>query len=188
MKKTLTIAFGIGCLLAGNSYANVPKGWFITGSQSADFIFGSEPGTRRPGSHNAFIHAKTNSDGFGGLMQIIKAGHYRGKRVRLSGYLRTNDAGKGQMWMRIDGDTAGKNLGFDNMEQRALQGDQPWRRCEIVLDVPVDAKDIAFGFFLVSKGEVWGDSFQLDIVDNNVPVTDTTAQIPDAPVNLDFSQ
>ncbi len=189
MKKTFTLALAVGCLLAGNVYANTPKGWFIAGSKPADYVMGTEPGTRRPDSRSAFIHAKTDSSGFGTLMQTIDAAHYRGKRVRLSGYLRTKDAGRGQMWMRIDGDTAGKILGFDNMEQRALQGDQAWQRCDIVLDVPANAKDIAFGFFLSGKGEVWADSFALDIVGSEVPVTGTAApQIQDTPANLDFSQ
>ncbi|WP_458071951.1 hypothetical protein [Rhodanobacter sp. BL-MT-08] len=189
MKSTFALALSLGCLLAANCHASTPEGWFVAGSKPADYVMGSEPGTRRPDSRNAFIRAKTDSDGFGTLMQTISAANYQGKRIRLSGYLRTKDAGKGQMWMRIDGDTAGKILGFDNMEQRALQGDQAWRRCDIVLDVPANAKDIAFGFFLSGKGELWGDSFALDVVDKDVAVTGSAApQIPDAPVNLDFSQ
>jgi hypothetical protein len=189
MKKTFVMALGFGCLLAANCHAAIPKGWLVTGSKPADYLMGSEPGIRRPGSRSAFIRAKNDSDGFGSLMQTINAANYRGKRVRLSGYLRTQDAGKGEMWMRIDGDTGGKVLGFDNMEQRALQGDHAWQRCDIVLDVPANAKDIAFGFFLAGKGEIWADSFALDVVGNDVAVTGGAAlPLADAPVNLDFSQ
>ncbi len=188
MKNMLAVVFSIGCLATSQSYAMVPKGWFLTGSKPADYTVGSEPGTRTPGSRNAFILAIKDSDGFGTLMQTINAANYRGKRVRLSGYLRTKDAGKGQMWMRIDGSKG--IVGFDNMDQRPLQGDKPWQRCDIVLDVTTDAKDIAFGFFLSGKGEVWGDSFQLDVVNADVPVTGgpLSRPSPDAPVNLDFSQ
>jgi hypothetical protein len=188
MKKSLAAVFCIGCLLTGASYAAVPEGWFLTGSKPADFTVGSEPGTRTPGSRNAFILAKKDSDGFGALMQTINAADYRGKRVRLSGYLRTQNAGKGQMWMRIDGSKG--VAGFDNMEQRPLQGDTSWQRCDIVLDVPADARDIAFGFFLSGKGEVWGDAFRLEVVGADVPVTasPTHPALPRAPVNLDFAQ
>lgn len=187
MKKTVLVAL-LGCLLAGTASATPPKGWSIAGSAPNDYDIGSEPGTRHPGDVQAFIRARADSTGFGTLMQTIDARNYRGKRVRLSGFLQSKGAGKAQMWMRIDG-TEKRPLGFDNMDQRALLGDNDWKRYEIVLDVPATATDIAFGFLLSGKGQAWGDDFKLDIVGTDVPVTDMThPALPVEPVNMNFAQ
>lgn len=188
MKKSLCLAWLIGCALAGAAHADVPVGWSATGSAAKDYEMGSAVGNRHPGDKSGFIRAKAESAGFGTLAQMVDADAYRGKRVRLSGYLRTEQAGKGQMWMRVDG-TGERSLGFDNMDDRALVGDTDWKRYEIVLDVPDGAIDIAFGFLLSGKGEIWADDFKLEVVGPDVPVTGgNLRKLNREPVNLDFSQ
>jgi hypothetical protein len=63
-------------------------------------------------------------------------------------------------------------------------------RYEIVLDVPADSTDIAFGFFLAQgRGKVWGDSFKFEKVDSTVTVTalpSVTPARPKDPINIDF--
>ena len=63
----------------------------------------------------------------------------------MSGYLKTSEVTKAQMWMRVDGANT-KILSFDNMDSRPVRGTTSWTRYEIVLDVPADSIDIAFGF------------------------------------------
>ena len=54
--------------------------------------------------------------GFRAVTQLIKADAYRGKRVRLAGYLKTRDVSGGWagLWLRVDGPDA-KLLAIDNM-------------------------------------------------------------------------
>jgi hypothetical protein len=91
------------------------------------------------------------------------------------------------MWMRVDGPDR-KVLSFDNMGDRPVTGSTGWTRYEIVLDVPPDSVDIAFGFLLTQGGTVWGDNFKLEKVDSTVPVTAPSppAVKPKGPVNADF--
>ena len=186
MKKTLAVIALLGCLLAGSVQAAVPKGWFVTGSAAANYDIGAEPGSRHPGDSNAFIRSKKDGAGFGSLMQTISANGYRGKRIRLSGLLRTKDANKAGLWMRIDSADK-RGVGFDNMDSRALRGDHDWQSYSIVLDVPPDAIYIAYGFLLDGKGEVLADDFKLETVDSHVPTTGMPRpQFPSAPVNMDF--
>jgi hypothetical protein len=186
--KKIALAALFGSLLAGTANAMPPKGWHVAGSAPNDYEMGSEPGTRHAGDRQAFIRARTSSTGFGTLMQTIDARDYRGKRIRLSGFLQSKGADKAQMWMRIDG-TEKRPLGFDNMEQRALRGDTDWKRYDIVLDVPVTATDIAFGFLLSGKGQALADDFKLETVGNDVPVTDMARpELPVEPVNMNFAQ
>ena len=188
MIKRSCIALGL-LLIAGQVHAGgLPKGWFTSGSAPDSYDFGVRTGDRHPGDRNAYIRAQPQSHGFATLMQTINAENYRGKRLRLSGYLRTHDANSAAMWMRIDA-PGQRGVGFDNMGPRALHGDTGWKRYDIVLDVPPNAQAIAFGFLLEGKGEVAADEFKLEEVGKDVPTTglDTPA-VPNAPSNLDFSQ
>lgn len=176
-------------LLAGHAHAsNPPKGWFPAGTTPASYDMGAQPGDRHPGGRNAYIRSLPKDTGFGTLMQTIDATAYRGKRLHLSGYLRTRDATSAAIWMRIDG-AGHRVLGFDNMGERSLHGTNDWRRCDIVLDVPDSANVVAFGFLLEGKGEVLADDFKLEEVGKDVPVTGKgEPALPAAPMNLDFSQ
>ncbi|MGH9920263.1 MAG: hypothetical protein ACRD6W_15520, partial [Nitrososphaerales archaeon] len=152
-------AFAVFAAVLGTTCAALaaaPPGWIITGSAPADYAFAIDTTTAASGKQSASITAKHGANGFGALMQTIAADDYRGSRVRLSGYLRTEAANRAQMWMRVDGGDR-KVLAFDNMDSRPVTGTTGWRQYDIVLDVPSDSVDIAFGFFLVSSGKVWGD-------------------------------
>ena len=188
MIKRSTIAL-VALLLAGQAQAGeLPKGWFTSGSAPESYDFGVRPGDRHPGGRNAYIRAQAQARGFATLMQTVDAQAYRGKRLRLSGYLRTHDVLSAALWMRIDSATQ-RGAAFDNMGPRALHGDTQWKRYEIVLDVPPDAQAIAFGFLLEGRGEVAADDFRLEEVGKDIPVTGMAQPIfPTAPANLDFSQ
>ena len=113
------------------------------------------------------------------------ADEYRGGRWKLSARIRTADAHKAQMWMRVDG-PGGTMKAFDNMDDRPITGDTGWKRYEIVLDVPADSTAVAFGFFLFGGGQVWADDFKLERVSESTPVTGKRQDRPPTPTNLDF--
>ena len=100
-------------------------------------------------------------------MQMSQPGEYLGKRVRLSGYVKsdkvTNWAG---LWFRVDGPNNGPNpssLAFDNMQERPIKGTTDWTRYEIVLDVPEAAQRLAFGILLAGGGQVWMDDLKFEV-------------------------
>lgn len=177
----------LGLALGELAWAAPPPGWIIAGNAPANYVFSVEAATPVSGSKSASITAKpaAASNGFGTLMQVIAADDYRGTRLRLSGYLRTADAERSQMWMRVDGPNH-EALAFDNMDSRPVTGTTGWKRYDIVLDVPQTSVDIAFGFFLAGSGKAWGADFQLDKVGTAVPVTAQDPILPRKPVNLNF--
>ena len=189
--RSLLISICIALLCAGTAWAELPSGWFVAGSAPNDYEFSRDSSTAQSGQSSALIAAKSgvNSTGFGTLMQVIDAENYRGARWRMSGYLKTSGVARAQMWMRVDGPDK-KILSFDNMDSRPARGTTSWTRYEIVLDVPADSVDIAFGFFLIQgSGKVWGDSFKFEKVDSTVPVTAPAAAAPvlsKEPINTDF--
>jgi hypothetical protein len=181
----MAIIFGLA--VAEPATAAAPPGWIIAGNAPANYVFAVDAATPVRGSKSASITAKptATSNGFGTLMQVIAAEDYRGSRLRLSGYLRTAGADRSQMWMRVDGPNH-EVLAFDNMDSRPVTGTTGWKRYDIVLDVPQDSTDVAFGYLLVGRGEVWGAGFQLEKVGTAIPVTSRDPILPRKPSNLDF--
>src|SRR5258708_6290404 len=81
------------------------------------------------------------------MMQAVSGEEYRGKRVKLSGWMKTEDAneGGGHLWLRVDGQQVGASLQFDNMNNRAPKGTTDWQQYSVVLDVPAEASALAYG-------------------------------------------
>jgi hypothetical protein len=167
-----------------------PAGWFLAGSNPKDY----ETAVDREVVHAAKTSVSlkgigSQPAGFGTLMQMCKAGTYRGKRVRLSGYLRSQDLKSwAGLWFRVDG-PKGEPLAFDNMENRPIKGTSDWTKCEIVLDVPDQAKELAYGVLLAGAGQVWMAELKFDIVEKSVPLTGAKPDgIKSQPTNLNFEK
>ena len=104
-------------------------------------------------------------------MHIARGIEYRGKRVRLSGYLKTIGVNEGTavLFMRVDGD--GLVLMSDYMQNRPLMLTNDWARQEIVLDVPRNAIGVTYGFLLGGSGQTWLDDVAIDVVGDDVAAT-----------------
>jgi hypothetical protein len=173
---------------------DLPAGWFRAGSNPADYEMAVDPSGGRNGAA-AFIKSRTAAptvDGFGTLMQQFTGEEYRGKRLRLSGYVKASGISNWSgLWMRVDGPDKTTPLAFDNMQGRPIKGTQDWRRYEIVLDVPPTATSIAFGILLAGPGQAWIDDLQFEVVGATVPTTNLMGGQPTGargPSNLNFDK
>src|SRR5687767_410852 len=102
-----------------------------------------------------------NPPGFGTLAQAIPAGPLRGKRVRLSAWVRADVEGDGRVQLGLRVDRAdGRPAFFDNMADRPLR-DTPWQRVEIEGDVASDADRIVVLLVLTGGGTAWLDEVSL---------------------------
>ncbi len=200
LTRTMTGALVAGLVLTiaachspdgGSPAAGRPGGWIRAGSHPSAYEMGVDAQAMRGGKPSAFIKGKSaRPPGFGTLMQTIDAQDYRGKRVRLSGWVKAADiASWAGLWMRVDGPRPDKEppLAFDNMQDRAIKGTQDWRSYDVVLDVAPEATAIAFGILLEGSGEAWLNDVHFDLVGPEVAVTSRNARVlPREPVNLDF--
>ena len=193
MKKLVVGFSAIGIIvttiLLAQSNNQLPKGWFAAGSKPTEYEMGIDKSIYQSGKSSAYIKSKEpKGNDFGTIMQYISSEKYIGKRLRLSGFIKsTGVEGWSGMWMRIDGEK-GPSLGFDNMQSRAIKGTTDWKKYEIVLDVPSGSIGIAYGVLLHGKGKVWFDNMKIDEVDNSIAVTNMTKETsyPKEPVNLDL--
>jgi hypothetical protein len=168
--------------------ATLPRGWLLTGTKPSEYEVGVDVDQKYQGHATAFLKSKSlNADGFGTLMQSIKAEQYLGRKVRLSGLVKSEEVlGWAGLWMRVDKEKS--PVAFDNMENRAIKGTTGWQRYDVVLDVPTNATAISFGILLAGSGVVWLNGTKFDVVDADVPVTNTGEKVlPEKPINLDFA-
>jgi hypothetical protein len=167
----------------------LPQGWNLAGSNPAGYETGLDPQTSYRGFPSAYLKARAPAtDGFGTLMQEFNAGQYAGKRVRLTASVKAENVDDwAGLWMRVD--KGSKAVSFDNMRDRPIKGTTPWQDYEVILDVPQDATQIAFGVLLSKAGAVWMSGVRFEEVGMDVPATGKAPkQLPDGPVNLNFEK
>lgn len=164
------------------------QGWFLAGSHPQNYDIGVVREVTRTGKPSAFLKSKGDvSEGFGTLMQMFAPDHYRGKRVRFFGFVKAERLTcNAALWLRVDGPDQNKPLRFDNMSDRPIHGTSDWRRCEIVLDVPIESVNIALGVLLAVSGQVWMTELQFEEVGADVPTTSSAKEKPTEPQNLGF--
>jgi hypothetical protein len=172
---------------------DLPLGWFAAGSKPKSYQMGTDKGAGQNGMNAATIKSvEKKIEGFGTLMQQSMPGIYLGKRVRMTGYMKSNNVGGwAGLWLRVDQAGSTKSLSFDNMADRPIKGTTEWTKCEIVLDVPSNASMLAYGALLSGTGQIWFDNLQFEIVDTTVPVTGGSPKASatvDGPTNLDFEK
>lgn len=186
--------FALCAIAGGSAFAqtrvteDAPSGWFRAGSNATNYRTGVDHNAMREGVPSAYLASVTRGNGFGTLMQTIDAANYEGKRIRLRGWVKAEDAGDwAGLWMRVD--QGQRMVAFDNMENRKITGTRPWSPCDVVLDVPADATSISFGILLSGTGKVWLNDVSLEVVSSDTPTTGQTSvkrTLPMSPVNLDF--
>jgi RNA polymerase sigma factor (sigma-70 family) len=169
-----------------------PTGWSKNGAKPESYVVGVDSTEMWGGMPSAYVESLTPTvdGGFGGMMQTTSAEAYVGKRVRLSGWVKTKDAseGGGRLWLRIDGQVRGQTLGFDNMNNRPVKGTSDWQEASVVLDVPAGASALAYGFFVQGGGKMWVNGQTIEEVGTDVPTTNMYTQraLPKTPANLGF--
>ncbi|MCE2425852.1 MAG: hypothetical protein J4F45_12285, partial [Pseudomonadales bacterium] len=159
----------------------VPTGWFAPQvTERSGYTVELSDETANSGERSAKIAkvrtATTDAGtpppggGFGNVMQAVDGAPYRGKRVRFSGWVRTEvplslpgfPSGQAQAWFRVD--RPERRMGFfDNMNDRPIRS-KDWQRFEIVGDIDADAERINFGLILTGRGKAWLDSVAIDVV------------------------
>jgi hypothetical protein len=149
--------------------------WKLAASAPSQYEIGDDTANLYQGHATRFLKSKDPRDAdFGTLMMSVLAGDNQGKRVRLTGFVKSQDVKEwAGLWMRVD-EGPKRAVAFDNMSSRAIKGTTDWKRYEVVLDVPPKATNISLGVLLVGAGEVWLSDAKLETVGTDVTVTSQT--------------
>jgi hypothetical protein len=192
VRHLLLIALLLPASAARAGEAPLPgaPGWFVTneGRGYEDYEGGVDTKVAHGGHASAWLRPKVEKPQPGGcLMQVISAKDYAGKRIRLSGWLKTEGVDASGLWMRIRPAKSDDSLAVDTMGTRPLKGFNDWTKAEVVLDVAPNADNIMFGNWVGLKGKVWLDDVKIEVVDRSVPTTDRPLW-PSSPRNVGFEE
>ncbi len=151
------------------SYTLPPQGWKLDGASVDQF----EAGSVNNAPQSWYVRAKVfPATGFGNLAQTVDPQMFLGKRIKLSANVRTEDAVKAQLWLRLDDKKPGV-MSADNMINRPIVGSSDWNRYECILDVPRTTSLISAGIILTKAGAAYIKDAYIEEVGPNVPTTET---------------
>lgn len=178
--KTLNISFilVLTTILSGSFIFSQVKsndgngGWLLAGSKPKYYEIG--PAMKQYNSKDVYYLKSVENveSGFGTILKQMDPKDLLGKRVRLTGNIKCeNVMNYAGMWMRVDGNTPGVMLGFDNMVNRPITGTTDWQKYEIVLDVPDSSVNIGYGVLMDGNGSLWISDLVFDIVGDDVAST-----------------
>jgi len=174
---------------------DMPKGWIKESSNPNAYEMGIAHGAGQNGKNAATIRSvMQGANGFGMLVQQFASDNYKGKRLKLTGFLRTKHVDKwagllmqveGKIINPVTGKEERKVLTNDNMYNRFVSGTTDYTKYEIVLDVPDSSSDIVYGLRLTGSGQIWLDQVSFEVVGKDVPVTSSELN---EPTNIDFDK
>jgi hypothetical protein len=156
----------------------VPNGWFADEGQSGEYRVGIDNNLLYEGKRTLFLRSLVpNPTEQVSVYQSFSALKYRGRRVRLSAWLRTDRA-----------DVASLNplvLQLDDwMYSARSSGTGSWKRYEVVADVGIGAETVEILIQLSRAGTLWVGKLSFDYVESSIPLT---YYEPNTPLNLDFT-
>jgi erythromycin esterase-like protein len=107
--------------------------------------------------------AGNSSQKFGSVTGSFPVPPAAGKKVRFSGYIKTDKVTDGYagLWWRVDG--ASGVLDFANLRDRAPKGTTDWKHYELEISVSTEATRINFGALLAGNGAAWFDGLTVEL-------------------------
>jgi hypothetical protein len=174
-------------MIASVAGGQLPTGWQSSGTGAKGFTVGYDVSRQSGGrqasgleERSAYIAANVAEPaGSATLTQAIRSDDYRGRRVRLSGFVRQSPAvGQSAMlFLRLEGN--GVVLGTDRRSVMIAGSTKSpdWVQHQIVVDVPENSTGLRFGFLKEGNGEAWLRSVKLEVVDASTPLTGVSMSV-----------
>jgi erythromycin esterase len=150
-----------------------PTGWNIGGEGFEIVVDSVAPLAGRVSLRTRWVSTKAYSvelpQPFAVATQFIPVWKAAGRKLRLTGHIRTENIGAGYagFWMRVD--RPGGVFAFDNMRERGPRGTTLWTRFEIELPVDSGATGVMFGVVHPGDGSAWFDSISVEVVGSPMP-------------------
>jgi erythromycin esterase-like protein len=131
-----------------------------------DFLAGFDPenAERTRAKYDEAMAARKAGGSFGVATWSFPVEAARGKRLKYTGYIKTENVrgGWAGLWWRVDcGDKT--SAAFDNMMGRGPTGTSKWGRYSVELDIPDNATNINFGVLMPGDGTSWFDKLRVEL-------------------------
>jgi predicted Ser/Thr protein kinase len=163
-----------------NAAWQVPQGWSASSTKSGEYRVGIDRQFLYQGKPSLFLSSLVpKPNGFVNVAQRFSAEPYKGARVRFVGFLQTASvATRAYLVLTIiaEGDSQGVS--------QTVSGTNPWRKYEVVMDVPDNADFISIAAGMTGTGTLWAANLGFERVGLQVPLT---PKAPPSPQNLNFT-
>jgi erythromycin esterase len=140
-----------------------PTGWFASPSQA--FTATVSTAAPKDGTKCLQVAFKTGEPaGWYSVMQAVDPTPYRGKKIRVTGWVRTDGSpgAKAGLWVRVD--RPGGMGFFDNMQNRPITSSS-WTEAVIEGVVDEDARALNFGCLVTGDGTTWFDAIRIEVLE-----------------------
>ncbi|MFL5384218.1 MAG: erythromycin esterase family protein [Longimicrobiaceae bacterium] len=124
--------------------------------------FALDSAVRREGRRSLRIEAPADSTPVTEAGMQIPAAFAAGKRVRLSGWIRTEGV-RGYAGLELGASLPGQELAIDSMPGRGATGTRDWTRFELSLPVDPAAETVWIGLGMRGGGTAWFDALELEV-------------------------
>jgi hypothetical protein len=147
----------------------VAHGWH-TVADPDDHEIGIDHETIYGGQSSARLKATSARYAEANLIQSVRAGEFGGKSVRLSAYVKTENANSTVLFVRLwsprwsGEDQSALNYGPD----KKIQPTADWKKYDLVFDVPSNEYELSFGV-TVGDGITWIDDITLEAIGPAAP-------------------
>ena len=157
-------------LRADDRFLPPPAKWLALGAEGFELCeTGIDAQLLRSGQRNLSISCGIPQ--VAALRQGIQAAPYWGRRVRFSGWIRT----EGFEPLPSGGGEGGAGLMLQTNGSRPLHAnlhaDADWQHHELVLEVPRNSMFILIGLGISGEGQVWGRDFRFEEVPPDTPLS-----------------
>jgi hypothetical protein len=151
-----------------------PAGWRLGGTSAFTFVVDTVGARSGKNAGRLSVVPGSPTTVSASAIQYIRAESYRGKRIRLTGYVRSKDA-IFVSWARVEGlrNDSLEYSGLSNVANEEAPVTIDWRRIEHVLDIPANAEAIVFGVMLRRAGDIWLDDFDIAVIENKMASAST---------------
>jgi hypothetical protein len=141
-----------------------PEGWFtFQHAGNASYRYVVDADAPHSGSRSLRIE-NIGPEPYGAIAQSLDAKPHVGKVAKLSGWLRTKDAGDGGAGLTLLVQQGGNILAHNFMYDAAVTGTTDWKRYTITVPIPKGADRLEIGAMLRGRGALWFDDAELEFV------------------------
>jgi C-terminal processing protease CtpA/Prc len=139
----------------------MPSDWSmgIGGTKMTGSTLSVDTTTAVDGKYSARLDRESGQ--FGAFSVSIPA-DFSGSVIVLKGSIKTQNIPEGSwagMWMRLDGESG--TVGFDNMQERGLKGNNDWKEYTIEMEYSKEVNTVVIGGLLAGTGTAWYDNLQV---------------------------
>jgi hypothetical protein len=145
-------------------------GWRLVQQEAGLFQAARDDDVRLDDAATVQLTSGPSANHFATVAQMLDAGDYRGKRLRVSAVVRSS-AVIGGAGLSVTISEGRHALWVETTEARSVRGTTDWTPLDIVVDVPPTATSIGYGMFLDGTGASWCGRARAEIVGTEIPLT-----------------